>query len=1343
MALSLFKRFNEPSSPDTSCSDYVRLLPSSTCLSIQPSTAKSLNSLLSSIVSSSVPSLHHLLLPVHTCSKIPRPPHLAAWTDLSISCLVGSHISQLHDICRDNLPLIDALLLQKKSPVPEFDVTSLPSCSDLLHVLCYVLTAVVYHYLPAIPNLCAPTASVANNSNEPCSASPAISREAVESKQQELQSDLRSVVQDILETLNLVASIPSPLQLYYNKHRCNDELIAEAQRPQDGGGLANQCETSVTTDDSQQWRSVARLQRQVSVDHRKRFGKGEVRRTEKLEVEKSDKAEMDNEAEKIAWERLEGIVGSIVEYTNGCRVVLDVLEVDDMYIRYDGMQLLQKVYLHKANRKKVDDSILCNPLSLGNVMQTLEHCQVDFVKNECLSLLVVITETNIEIQKIVTFQGCVEILLNILRGTSEEGGVGLTESLERCGGGDSGLSAVCRSCLDCLRNLSTNAYCRKYIRQVGEVRRIVDLFRGVIIVPEETTTEQARDETSKFDSEQAGGKMESVRLLVDITVPFLLLPSTIGTIANTESAGESREHSDDIKAVSESRLVMIQCGLVDVLCQQISLAAIGGFGTEERSNSIGIQADTEKSGTIQGLGVCQTTVQQGTAGRCHRDSLGVYIGLTELLATIVCGQKEGVDALLRDAEKSLSKGGQLGGSWQVVCGMHHLIRALLHRKTATRLRVVLDSVLSLLIQSHSRLQEWLFSTFTADPSAPSYGAASSPSPAAPSGSRGVKFRSNLCGKDALARSLGGGPAEDVLSPADYTVLLVLDVAEEAAMVSDGEHMDMIKIQEDVTTGAEEREGKNERLGVSWRGSEGDEAADWNKKERRGREEQWGERCVQVWHIMRIVGATVSGSSVIQEKGVEVELRAFKKWRSNDITVDGSDSLLSLCLCLVASLVDIVQKGHVHIGIADSVDGDNMIVHSGWSCLVGVLQVLVWWLHSSPKAAHSLIDRPSYIPMFLELCQARGRVSHGDMRVHVKGLSALALGVIVEALNQEGADEAQRRSQAGESRMGAVGLMSVIASKIGLSEFNKTISKITKTEFYTSSASLYHMPRPEDPAAPAMCRGNSPLFLFLPVADNLATTASTATPPAVSPVAAASVTKDAAPSACCAGASEDGWRLQAVYVIGQIPDTYFCYDSHVTYLLRVHLERLQRLMVKLYLIHQTAGSDQPVEHDATASEGLSAAAMSGGGGIAAAGVSSDVAQHYKDLIMMQDKELDELREDNRKFRKELETLHRTAVTAESCMLATKAAALQAECSALRTEVDTLVVDNSHQSYKLSVERQFYQGRVRQLTQQLESMVLAYQQLEESYQCVEEEMAKHRDCHKHSSNSVGNEVARQSS
>lgn len=81
-------------------------------------------------------------------------------------------------------------------------------------------------------------------------------------------------------------------------------------------------------------------------------------------------------------------------------------------------------------------------------MSTLQNCPADYVRNECLSLLLLITARNSEIQTSATFQGLVETIFSILE---EEG---LTRT-----------SQVTCDLLQCLMNLISNSLCQKYIRE--------------------------------------------------------------------------------------------------------------------------------------------------------------------------------------------------------------------------------------------------------------------------------------------------------------------------------------------------------------------------------------------------------------------------------------------------------------------------------------------------------------------------------------------------------------------------------------------------------------------------------------------------------------------------------------------------------------------------------------------------------------------------------------------------------------------------------------------------------------------------------------------------------------
>lgn len=143
-----------------------------------------------------------------------------------------------------------------------------------------------------------------------------------------------------------------------------------------------------------------------------------------------------------------------IRHTENGKQLLRILSARDVSTQYDAMVVLQNVYLRMP--APINTALLADPMALNRLMQVLQSCQVDYVRNESLSLLLLLTAANPDIQQIVTMQGLADTIFAMLA----------EEDLGRGG-------KVARDLLQCLTNLSSNASCQRCIRETGGIASLV------------------------------------------------------------------------------------------------------------------------------------------------------------------------------------------------------------------------------------------------------------------------------------------------------------------------------------------------------------------------------------------------------------------------------------------------------------------------------------------------------------------------------------------------------------------------------------------------------------------------------------------------------------------------------------------------------------------------------------------------------------------------------------------------------------------------------------------------------------------------------------------------------
>ncbi|KAJ3098419.1 Vesicle-mediated ER to Golgi transport protein [Phlyctochytrium planicorne] len=92
-------------------------------------------------------------------------------------------------------------------------------------------------------------------------------------------------------------------------------------------------------------------------------------------------------------------------------LLLDILEIQDFYVRFHTVQLLATLLQNLGD--KLHDSIMNSPLGIPRLIDLLDDHR-EIIRNEGLLLLIALTKSNAEIQKIIAFENAFERLLGIV-----------------------------------------------------------------------------------------------------------------------------------------------------------------------------------------------------------------------------------------------------------------------------------------------------------------------------------------------------------------------------------------------------------------------------------------------------------------------------------------------------------------------------------------------------------------------------------------------------------------------------------------------------------------------------------------------------------------------------------------------------------------------------------------------------------------------------------------------------------------------------------------------------------------------------------------------------------------
>ncbi|EON69394.1 hypothetical protein W97_08654 [Coniosporium apollinis CBS 100218] len=141
-------------------------------------------------------------------------------------------------------------------------------------------------------------------------------------------------------------------------------------------------------------------------------------------------------------------------------ILLDLLEAPDFYPRLYSLQLISAI--SSARLERTQECIYTAPLGIGRLTATLDDTR-DAIRNEALLLLTTITQSHVELQKMVAFENAFERVFNLIQsdGGLNEGGI------------------VVQDCLSLLANLvRSNLSNQSYFRETGCFAKLAALLPG-------------------------------------------------------------------------------------------------------------------------------------------------------------------------------------------------------------------------------------------------------------------------------------------------------------------------------------------------------------------------------------------------------------------------------------------------------------------------------------------------------------------------------------------------------------------------------------------------------------------------------------------------------------------------------------------------------------------------------------------------------------------------------------------------------------------------------------------------------------------------------------------------
>lgn len=147
-----------------------------------------------------------------------------------------------------------------------------------------------------------------------------------------------------------------------------------------------------------------------------------------------------------------------------------------------------------------------------------------------------------------------------------------------------------------------------------------------------------------------------------------------------------------------------------------------------------------------------------------------------------------------------------------------------------------------------------------------------------------------------------------------------------------------------------------------------------------------------------------------------------------------------------------------------------------------------------------------------------------------------------------------------------------------------------------------------------------------------------------------------------------------------------------------------------------------------------------GSLSSGSLNEDIADQYRQLIRVQDEDLQEVKRENEGLRKEVETFMARSLQASSMALAEKVESMEIENQALHEEVGELTAEVAEQKKRFEVETRRLRSQVRELEQQLQSVVIAYDQVErQSQSLVHQNTVLRHECTRSRGGTNGNAPA----
>ncbi|KAJ3202888.1 Vesicle-mediated ER to Golgi transport protein, partial [Clydaea vesicula] len=176
-------------------------------------------------------------------------------------------------------------------------------------------------------------------------------------------------------------------------------------------------------------------------------------------------------------------------------LLLDILEEQDFYVRFHTVEILQTLLLNMGS--KLQDTVMTSPLGISRLIDLLDDHR-EIVRNEGLLLLISLTHSNAEIQKLIAFEDAFRRLFEI---TFQVGGAV-----------DGGI--IVQDCLQLTLNLlKHNVSNQNFFRETNGIQSLKKLLTKVIYHKDQQFEVFLSHETVEWDDDQ---KIKNICFVLEI-----------------------------------------------------------------------------------------------------------------------------------------------------------------------------------------------------------------------------------------------------------------------------------------------------------------------------------------------------------------------------------------------------------------------------------------------------------------------------------------------------------------------------------------------------------------------------------------------------------------------------------------------------------------------------------------------------------------------------------------------------------------------------------------------------------------------------------------------------------